>query len=53
MIVYQARAFRQARVENDDATCRLYGLTFGTPDYVQCRQNIINNRVANPGSLME
>jgi hypothetical protein len=46
-------AFKQARVENDDATCRLYGFVVDTPDYAQCRQAIVNQRLptveATPG----
>jgi hypothetical protein len=26
--------------DSDDAFCRSYGLKYGTPSYVQCRQNI-------------
>jgi hypothetical protein len=26
--------------DSDDAFCRSYGLRYGTPSYVQCRQNI-------------
>jgi Tfp pilus assembly protein PilV len=28
----------QELAQEDDATCRSYGLQFGTPDYAQCRQ---------------
>jgi hypothetical protein len=44
-------AFRQARVANDDATCRLYGFAVDTPDYAYCRQAIVNERLpeATPG----
>ena len=32
--------------KDDDATCRSYGLQFGTPDYVQCRQYQQSDRTA-------
>jgi hypothetical protein len=28
----------------DDATCKSYGLQFGTPDYANCRQHIADQR---------
>jgi len=31
----------------DDATCRSYGTIYGTPEYVQCRENLTNQRAAN------
>ena len=45
------RAAAEAQVFNDDATCRSYGLHFGTPGYAQCRQNIANQRDANNTAL--
>jgi hypothetical protein len=38
-------AFKQARTENDDATCRLHGFVVDTADYAQCRQTIVNQRL--------
>ncbi len=37
----------------DDETCRSYGLTFGTPEYVQCRENISNQRQANLRAIID
>jgi hypothetical protein len=42
-----AEEVRQKNAALDDETCRSYGLTFGTPEYAQCRQNIANQRSAN------
>jgi hypothetical protein len=32
--------------QEDDSTCRSYGLQFGTPDYAQCRQYQQSDRTA-------
>jgi hypothetical protein len=37
----------------DDETCRSYGLAFGTPEYVQCRENISNQRQANLRAIID
>lgn len=29
---------------NDDATCRSYGLSLGSPGYADCRQNLVARR---------
>jgi hypothetical protein len=31
---------------SDDATCKSYGAVFGTPDYIQCREHISDQRQA-------
>lgn len=31
---------------SDDTTCQSYGLKFGTPEYAQCRQNVVAQRDA-------
>ncbi len=31
----------------DDATCKSYGAAFGTPDYIQCREHISDQRAAD------
>src|ERR1700737_481120 len=36
----------------DDATCKSYGLSFGTPAYAQCRQNLVNQREATARALI-
>jgi hypothetical protein len=41
-----AAAQAQAIGANDDATCRSYGASPGSPAYVQCRMNISNQRAA-------
>lgn len=33
-----------AEAAGDDATCRSYGTAPGSPNYVQCRMNLENNR---------
>jgi hypothetical protein len=35
---------------SDDATCKSYGATFGTPDYIQCREHLSDQRQADPGA---
>ena len=34
----------QSTPEEDNQTCLSMGLKFGTPDYVQCRQQLIANK---------
>jgi len=41
----QERALANAQA--DDATCKSYGLSFGSDGYAQCRQNVANQRAAN------
>jgi hypothetical protein len=31
---------------SDDATCKSYGAVFGTPDYIQCREHLSDQRQA-------
>ena len=33
---------------SDDATCKSYGAVFGTTDYIQCREHLSDQRLANP-----
>jgi hypothetical protein len=42
----QAAAQAQAQAASDDAQCRSYGVTPGSPGYVQCRMNLDNQHAA-------
>ena len=42
----KAEAEAQAQGRKDDAQCRSYGFQSESPDYVQCRMNIDNQRAA-------
>lgn len=42
----QAQYRASAIAANDDAICRNYGASPGTPVYVQCRMNLDNQRAA-------
>lgn len=42
----QAQAQAAAMQANDDAQCRSYGAVPGSPEYIQCRMNIDNQRAA-------
>jgi len=41
-----ATARAQAQAARDDAQCQSYGVAPGSPDYVQCRMNLDNQRAA-------
>ena len=40
----QAQAQLAANASDDDAKCKSYGVTVGSPAYVQCRMNFDNLR---------
>jgi hypothetical protein len=42
----QAAEYREQIAAIDDATCKSYGLTFGTPAYAHCREERERNRLA-------
>ena len=39
----QAQQQQAARIADDDATCRSYGVARGSDAYVACRMNLTNN----------
>lgn len=43
---------QQEIAAQDDMTCRSYGINFGTPEYAQCRQNIVAQRQANMRAVL-
>lgn len=52
-IAEQRQERAAANDQADDATCQSYGLTFGTPAYADCRQNIATQRQANAARALD
>lgn len=42
--IAQTATMVQLQQQNDDATCKSYGLKFGTSDYAQCREQLLTIR---------
>jgi hypothetical protein len=47
-----AKRSNAAIAAKDDATGKSYALRFGTGDYAQCRENLVNQREANRRALI-
>ena len=43
--VQKVAAIVQFNQQDDDTTCKSYGLKFGTPEYAQCREHMLSLRV--------